>query len=825
MNRFSAPASRQPRPRLPARLQTSMAVLSLLGPLAAPAWAQSSEAAAPSEPAKLETVVVSGQGRSQQLQSVPIVIQVLGAEQMRKLGAANLGDLDRHIPGLQLDSNQATQPRMAMRGIGSSDFGIGTDSPVGIYVDGVYAGKSGGALLNFNDLKRIEVLKGPQGTLFGRNSAGGAISIVTNDPAFKSEGQGLLRLGENGLRHLEALVNQPLGDNLALRASVVSQHSDGFLKNAGTGEKAGGEGAWGAKLALKWQATDDTPALLSFEHEKLDQRARPAIGLVKDSQAPLPFPADPQSFLDPRHAPLFNDVKDDRETRDFDGLTLRIEHSLPWGEFKSTTAYRRFTTLNRQDNDGTRNPNAYLATTNQERNNSWSQEFRLSGKSAALDWITGLSFYQEDARQSALINSSTTALDTITANVAGGPLFSSINGLAQMVGMPGIDVLGQDWQEAMHNEGRFRALAWFGDAIWHLSPKTNLTAGLRLTRDQKRFSWYNPLRTAAGLDQQLGALDAAQFFPGLVAAGALSQADADGLQAALRSNLLVATSGATSSPLQIEKNWTDLSPRLVIDHKLDRDLMVYASLTRGYQAGGFNTLQVNSIFEPEHVTNGELGLKGQWPQQGLSYSAALFHYRFDNLQTMDLVPASTPGGLPAYQVTISDQKATGLDLEARWQLNRQWRVSGALEYIDQTYSRGRGSAGADLSGLPVGTPKLSASLGLDYQHALWGGTLNSGLQWAYSSAQRCNPESVVQGQCLSAPGWQVGTAKQRWDARLAWDSSADAAGRSWGLGLLINNLANEQTVQKIWYEAAPVGSAYATLGRPRSIALELRASY
>jgi iron complex outermembrane receptor protein len=379
----------------------------------------------------------------------------------------------------------------------------------------------------------------------------------------------------------------------------------------------------------------------------------------------------------------------------------------------------------------------------------------------------------------------------------------------------------------MHNQGRYRAGALYGDAIWHLTTKTNLTAGLRLTRDQKRFSWHNPLRSAAGLDAQLDGLDAAGLFPALVAAGALSQAEADGLKAASRNNMLVATSGATAAPLTIQRSWTDLSPRLVLDHKLDGGPMIYASLTRGYQAGGFNTLQVNSVFEPEHVSNAELGLKGQSSSLGLSYSAALFHYRFDNLQTMDLVPASTAGGLPAYQVTISDQQASGLDLDLQWQATQALRLGLGAELINQTYRRGRSSDGQDLSGQAVGTPRLSASVGANYLWAAFGGQASSGLQFAYSSAQRCNPESYVQGQCFEAAAWRVGGPRQRWDLRLGWDSQAraKAGDGGWGLALIVNNLLNEQPVHKIWFEAAPLGSAYATLARPRSLALELHASY
>jgi iron complex outermembrane receptor protein len=306
-----------------------------------------------------------------------------------------------------------------------------------------------------------------------------------------------------------------------------------------------------------------------------------------------------------------------------------------------------------------------------------------------------------------------------------------------------------------------------------------------------------------------------------VALGAITQDQADLLRGGMSQNTLIATQGASQSRVGLRKSWTDTSPRLVLDHRYNRELMVYASLTRGYQAGGFNSLQVASSYEPERVTNVELGLKGQLPGQGLSWNAALFQYRFDNLQTLQLVPANTPGGIPAYQVTISNQRGTGLDLEARWQLSSGLRLNGVLELLDQTYRNGLGSAGESLAGMPVGTPRRRASAGVDYDFAAFGGKAATSLQAAYQSAQRCNPESLVQGECLTTPNFRVGGPRSRLDARLGWDS----ANRSWGLALLVTNLQDHRYVHKLWYEAAALGSGYATLTPGRSASVELRVGY
>jgi iron complex outermembrane receptor protein len=136
---------------------------------------------------ELGDIIVTAQSRSQQVQDVPIPMQIVTSAQIDSLAATDLSKMDGYIPGLVVGGEQPTQPNYGLRGIYVTDFGIGTDSPIGIYEDDVYAGKSGGALLTFNDIQRVEVLMGPQGTLFGRNSAGGAISIVTNEPGYREE--------------------------------------------------------------------------------------------------------------------------------------------------------------------------------------------------------------------------------------------------------------------------------------------------------------------------------------------------------------------------------------------------------------------------------------------------------------------------------------------------------------------------------------------------------------------------------------------------------------------------------------------------------------
>src|SRR5207342_3377974 len=268
-------------------------------------------------------------------------------------------------------------------------------------------------------VERIEVLKGPQGTLFGRNSAAGAISVISKKPGDEFEGRVRLRFGNDGRQYVDGLLNAPTGENSALRISALSNHSDGWLTDAGTGEDYYGDDNWATRAAFRWDLSADTQLLLSWDHESIDQLARPAIGIVPLPPYPgLPaYPADPNDYLDPRSAPVYNDVLGNEESRTFDGATLAIDHRTSWGNIVSTTAWRGFDTVNREDEDGTNRPNLYFDTANDEHNSSFYQELKFSGANERMNWVAGASYYDEDAKQRSETTGLTDSMDTVLLNL------------------------------------------------------------------------------------------------------------------------------------------------------------------------------------------------------------------------------------------------------------------------------------------------------------------------------------------------------------------------------------------------------------------------
>ncbi|WP_154376082.1 TonB-dependent receptor [Duganella guangzhouensis] len=771
---------------------------------------------------ELQSVVVTAQSRKQLVQDVPMTMQVLSTKDIEAVGAKDLADLNGYIPGLTVDAIEPTQPAFGIRGVQAGDFGIATDSPVGIYVDGVYTGKTGGALMNFIDVQRIEVIKGPQGTLFGRNSAAGAIAITTNEPGKELDAAAHVKLGRFNRANADVMMNFPISDTFAARFVAVRAGSEGWADNTATGKKSGGDKDWATRVSLR-KDLGDAKLVFAWEHENMEQYGRPAFGVIKNPALPLGGyqgvydAAYTANFVNPLDAPLANDQQGS-EGRLFDGATLRFETPLAGMTFSSTTAYRRFKTHNFTDNDGGARNDLYLSTLDAKRAHSFQQEFKLSGKNDQLDWIAGLSFYHNNEHQDAGAYVTTGTLDTLSVFAGGDANFATLFGGLAAAGIPGIAADSVfSWDETHYSDVRTKSASVYGDTIWHLTPQTNATFGLRYTRDKKRMTWYVPGRVSPQLDDFLSRF------------GALAGLDASSFP----SNVIFATAAQlASSPVTREKEWSDWSPRLVLDHKLNKDTLLFASVSRGYQAGGFNIFTPpnpssttrtgqDPSFEPEKMTNFEAGVKLALPDIRATVNASLFAYKFKNLQDIQLYSVGT---VPTYNVVSSDQKAHGLDVDGRIRVSPRITLFGGFEYIDQTYTRYQrldadGNVTLDLGGQPVGTPRLTAMAGINLNWETASGRASVNFQGTHATAQRCNSDTAALS-CLRTATLKTGTAQSKFDLRVGWDSPS----ARYGVALIINNVFDQRYVQSLAGQTEQYGAPYANITPPRAIGVEFRAS-
>ena len=771
----------------------------------------------------LDDVIITAQRREQSLQEVPITISVLTSETLEALAADDMGDISAFVPGLSVSNTSPTQARYSIRGVSTGDFGVGTDPAVGVYVDGVYAARSGAALLAFSDVARIEVLKGPQGTLFGRNSAAGAVSITTNKPSDEFEARLGLRLGEYDKRRLEGLINLPINDTMALRVNALVNRRDGWLIDDATGEDYDREDNWAVRAAMRWDATPRTQMILSWSHDEIDQDARPAIGVAPIPAAPgLPvFPSDPANYTNPFEESVFNDVIDNHETRRLDEAVLTITHAFGDIDFTSLTSGRYFQTENREDEDGTNRPDLYFDTNNREENRSWYQEFRFAGERGAFNWIAGASYYSEHAEQRSDTSATTDSINTILTNAAGAPLFSLADMILGMAGIPA-STLGHSWQEDMINEGDFDAAAVFADVIWTAADRLNLTFGLRYTHDKKTFQWLNGPRVAPELDATLNdptinAVLSTLMGPALGYLYSDYVFDLSGLAGVPCDNGVTVQEGVTC---ELSDSWSDLSPRFVADYQLNDDAMIFFSYAKGYKAGGFNSVEVASRFDNEDVQNFEIGLKSDFSSRArLDISA--FQYDYDGKQSIRLV-TPTGSALPQYLVETSDDTAWGLDMQLDLKPIDGLDLFANAQYIDATYNRKMTDEG-DLAGQPTGEPLWSASAGASYRHDMGSaGSLDMQVIHAYRGEGRCNKTSTGQGSCLQTPWFDPSEAQNRTDARLYWRN----ANARYQLGVYVNNLFDNQYVTGVSnITLTTLGTPFVNLTEPRMWGVDLTYTY
>ncbi len=788
------------------------------------AWAQSTPQGE-QDATNLDAIVVTAQSRQQELQDVPIALQVVDQQLLDDVAADNLGDIDAFVPGLVVDAAQPTQPSFRLRGVETSDFGIGTDPAVGVFVDGVYGGRGGGVLLPFVDVERIEVLKGPQGTLFGRNTAAGAISLVTRRPQNETEARLRLRLGNYGKQYADVMWNLPTGDNSALRFNALFNHSDGWFQDGATGKDLGGENVWATRAAWQVGLGENTTALVSWDHESLDQNGRVTTGIVPLPAYPQrpPVPVDPDDYLDPRDIPTYSDATN-AEWRTFDGVTLIVDHALTWGHLTSTTSWRQYDALNQTEEDGTNRADLYIDSVNTESNETFYQEFKFAGSNARLDWVAGASFFKEDADQTSEVNTNTAAVDNIVRNLGiaptpDGSLFGFTSFLAQSAGIP-VSLVGDRWNERFTNTLSTTAYAAFGDVIWRATDKLNLTFGLRYTRDEKDFTWLNTPRNAPELEAKLDLLESLGFFDALAQMGI-----------PITRELLTFDMAFIDPPAMVNKgvlvrdkrSWSDFSPRFVVDYHFNDKAMVFGSLAKGYKAGGFNALQIGPAFENEDVWNAEVGIKQSFGR--FSYNASLFHYRYDNRQSIRLIDPdpNNPVDIPRFVFDTGDLEATGIDFDMRWKVTDAFTLDAQAEWIDSKYKDYVTPEGVDLDGEPTGEPRFTASVGAAYKMSLGdSGDLRLSARHAYRGRTRCNAGSDLQGDCGVNALLDIGEPRERTDVRVGWTSPQG----TWSWAVYGNNIFDNQYVKGLnTYGRGPLGVVGATISEPRTYGMEVAVKF
>jgi len=464
-----------PLPKLVASLLGATNIIATLGAaniIATPAIAQQAESPSAGT-AAVEEVIVTAQRRRERLQDVPISVDAFSGDQLALSGVTSTADLALVTPGLEYGT-QAAYGQPYLRGIGTVANGPGVESPVALYVDGVYYGAMIGSVLTLNNIEQIEVDKGPQGTLFGRNATGGLIQVTTRDPTqvFESKlgiGYGNYRTGQTSL-----FVSGAVSEKLAANLDVHFQNQgDGFGTNAFTRQDVNKTKDFAARSKWVLTASDATSfkLLFDYEHQNFAQAYVPAPATTPLGGAP--YTGSPQG-LDGYFQPTGK--------LDQGGASFQLRHDFGGIQFASLTSYRQSRVYEAFDGGLVPDPFFALNLEINEQHQQFTQEFQLlSPTDSRIKWVTGLFLYHADSKSD--------------------PLVATSYGLFQPV--VAFDV---------YSDQKATSAAIYGQATKEILPATNLTVGLRYTTEHRTFTGSDVLQFSGGATAPGGADDKGQTF-------------------------------------------------------------------------------------------------------------------------------------------------------------------------------------------------------------------------------------------------------------------------------------------------------------------------
>lgn len=587
----------------------------------------------------IEEIVVTAQKREKTLLETPVAISAFSGDTLEQSSVRDIRDLQTLVPAFNLTQSQTSfQTVVNIRGLGTSGQNPGLEPSVGIYVDGVFRSRTGAATGDFLSLERIEVLRGPQSTLFGKNTSAGVISIITQKPQYEFGGKAEVSYGNYDQVIVKGTVTGPLiADRVALRLSANYNKRDGFLTNLLDGKDINNRDRFSVRGQLLADPSDNIQVRIIVDYAETDERCCSATTFVNGPVANvfagflgLPFTGELDGSGDPFARELYANTDIGGTSDDF-GVSGQIDYDFGGATLTSITAYRSFESD--QDFDGDFSAADLIgATGSLIKVDTFTQELRLtSNGSHTIDWLVGGFYFNQDL----------SADDKVLFGVHTRPVFDilSLGGLDTAEFLVGtfIDPTVTPGTFFAPGTGQVRELftndaeswALFGQFDWHISDKVTLTGGLRFTKEDKHGTG-----TFVNNDA-FSALTAADFVTmSLIASGGLATTLFDGLKA-----FQFLLPNADFDRNRSEDKFTG---NAILSYDASDDVSGYISFSRGYKAGGFDVSRGASSldgsggtfeFDPETVDNFELGLKTRVMEGRGRINVALYRQKVKDFQS------------------------------------------------------------------------------------------------------------------------------------------------------------------------------------------------
>ncbi|MCC6829175.1 MAG: TonB-dependent receptor [Novosphingobium sp.] len=715
----------------------------------------------------IEEITVTARRREESLQDTPIAISAVSGEGIAARGLDNVTQIGDFTPNVKFNSSVPVSASNAtaaifIRGIGQNDYQLSADPGVGLYLDGVYISRGVGNVLDVLNVERIEVLRGPQGTLFGRNTIGGAVSVVTRKPGDTLAGSLDLTTGSYNRVQIKASIDVPLAEGVYTSFSGFYHNRDGYVKGViPAAPDLGDTNQLAGRFALRLEPASNVKIDLAVDGTRAREQSAPNVAIALNENAPaaatwnalysgaaavctdLANPArltnqncfNSQWALAPyKHGGTFTTISsvfNSTSRRPYQsGSDLNIwgvSGVLEWNlsdavTFKTITAYRKVTGFWTRDSD--HSPATIIQTNSDWRQHQFSQEFQLGGDAfdKRLNWLVGGYYSSESGNHKDLVN------------------------IVDAVFLSGAVLKGKSY-------------AVFGQATYEIVDNLNLTGGIRWTQDQKSFSNANQYVVEAGF------LTGAPFNP-----------DGSGLQ---DGDPLMGPLGQTSTIK--DRAWT---PMASLSYRWSRDVLTYLSYSKGFKGGGFTQRVFPPFafipsFKPETSETYEAGIKTDLLDRRVRLNAAVFLNNYNNLQIT--VNDPTLGFAPIIQ-NAARARIKGVELELQARPTDALRIEAGLGYLDAKYTK------VDIRALNAGVstdshlqnaPKWTLSAGASYEFALGdAGKLTPRVDWSYRSR--------VYNDAVNTPGL-VQDGYHLVNASIGYADGSDR----WKVNLGVKNLTKE----------------------------------
>jgi iron complex outermembrane receptor protein len=650
-------------------------------------------------------ILVIAQRREQNLQDVPLAISVFSDEDRDKLGIRTIQDMSNFTPGL---SFSASLDRLSIRGVGRLTNIIGTDPGVATYNDGFYTASAAEASKTPMFVERVEVLRGPQGTLYGRNTIGGSLNVISKRPTDEFEGEIRATVESLGFWIGEGYLSGPITDRLKARVSVQvgPKFFDEPYENVSGVKGEGTLDRFLVEAQLQYDFSDTTELWLKYSHAEWDDHNRAGglttpynttdvlpEGLVPN--AAFGYTVDAPGVTDPRkfdaNTRASQKLSDNHNivanfTSDLGGVTLKYIGGYSQYYFEQLSDYD-FTSVNSVTTGAgtlaalspafaafayTYNP-TYVQEYIEDKS-YYSNEITLSNSDeGSFNWIVGLYQYHEDFSQPITQFVDGDGSDNLSAAMA-TPLCIGPGGVPQAT-------CAANPRRAFY-EGRsnleINGLAAFGQADAEVADGLKVTVGLRYSRDEKKGDESFRL---VGWDPTDATLDPAGCFG--FGCGAFTPAL--DVTVPVLNTVFPGLTGSGAQTRSFDDSWGGLSWRLGVDYSPNTDTLIYASYARGIKSGGFNlgVYSANAVVDKEEVDAFEIGLKSR-PAYGLTLNLAAFHYIYDGLQVP--VEVETGGIGLGNLFNLPQSKSTGAEIESTWDAADWLEISANYAYLDARIS-------------------------------------------------------------------------------------------------------------------------------------------